>query len=122
MQIILILLLLIIPAEAQAPKSRPKPVIEYINREYIVTAYTPDIAENGGFTTDYKGRPLKAGIIACDDLPDGTKVMIGDKTYIVQDIFGGGYKGRIDILMLTKEEAFRWGRRKMIVQIIKEDK
>ena len=121
MRTTLITLILIMSTTVSAyTPTRQKPVREYVNREYEVTAYTPDPRENGGYTTDWQSRPLRAGIIACDDLPDGTKVIICGKTYIVRDIFGGGHKRRIDILMLTKDEAYEWGRQKIIVQVIKE--
>lgn len=90
---------------------------------YMCTAYTAAIDECGkddGITASMtKVRPHHT--IACDDLPFGTKVRIGDTIYTVEDRFGGGYKNRIDIYMETKEEAFKYGRRIEQVEIIKEE-
>lgn len=50
---------------------------------------------------------------ASDDLPEGTTLIrVHDgQLYVVQDRFGGGYKGRLDICMDTKERAYSYGRR-----------
>lgn len=121
MRVIIITLILILSATASAysPPKRPLPVREYVNREYIVTAYTGAADENGGYEgVDYKSRPLQLGGIACNDLADGTRVMINGKIYVKRDIMEED--GYIDIYMQTKAEAFEWGRKKLIVQVIKE--
>lgn len=86
----------------------------------ICTAYTPAFDECGktdGITAS--GLPAQAGItVACDGLPLGTEVVIDGKSYIVQDIFGGGHgKTKIDIFMNTKSEAFAFGRQAKIVEV-----
>lgn len=86
----------------------------------ICTAYTPALDECGktdGITAS--GHLATAGTtVACDGLPLGTEVVIDGKSYIVQDIFGGGHgKTKIDIFMNTKAEAFRFGRQTKIVEV-----
>lgn len=90
------------------------------------SAYTPDPAENGGYTTTAIGTPLKWGVIAVDPTviplrskvrityPDGT--LLGE--FRAEDT-GGAIKGnKVDVLFMTKAEAFAFGRRSMIVYVI----
>jgi 3D (Asp-Asp-Asp) domain-containing protein len=56
--------------------------------------------------------------VAADDLPLGTRVRIDGHEYIVQDRFGGGYVGRIDIYCESKEEAFANGRQMLEVEVL----
>lgn len=87
-----------------------------------VTAYTASIEECGktdGITAS--GHIAQEGItIASDDLPFGTKVLIEDTVYVVQDRFGGNYRNRIDIYMDDVSRANTFGRREMLVTIIEE--
>lgn len=97
-----------------------KPPPKYIEKLVEVTAYTGEAEENGGYEgITCEGKPLQEGIIAADDLPLGTIVIINGKKYIVADIFGGNYKNRIDIYMENIEDAWKFGRRKMIVKVMK---
>lgn len=57
--------------------------------------------------------------IAADDLPFGTQVEINGQIYTVEDRFGGGYEDRIDIFMTDQDRAWNFGRRLMIVRIMK---
>lgn len=58
------------------------------------------------------------GVVASDDLPIGTKVIINGKTYVVKDRFGGGYTNRIDIFMNTYEECIQFGRKVLRVTVL----
>lgn len=88
-----------------------------------VTAYTASIEECGktdGITAS--GHIAEEGVtIACDDLPLGTKVLINDNVYIVQDRFGGNYRNRIDIYMNDVSRANTFGRREMLITILEEE-
>ncbi len=106
-------------SKAAAVSSNNKIVVE-------ASAYTPDPAENGGYTTTAIGTPLVWGVIAVDPkvIPLRTKVYItyADGTplgnFTAEDK-GGAIKGnKIDILFMTKKEAFAFGRRNMIVHIV----
>ena len=90
---------------------------------YMCTAYTASIDECGkddGITASMT-KATAGRTIAADDLPFGTKVKINGHIYTVEDRFGAGHKHRIDIFMNTKEEAFQYGRRIELVEVIKED-
>lgn len=82
-----------------------------------VSAYTPH--ENGGNRVTASGAIATEGrTVAADHLRFGTKVIIDGKEYVVEDRFGGKYKNRIDIFMESYNEAIKFGRKKVTVQII----
>ena len=60
-----------------------------------------------------------AGITcAADHLPYGTRVTLPDgRTWVVEDRFGGGYGARLDLFMLTEDECWKWGRRRLRCRI-----
>ncbi|MDT8900958.1 3D domain-containing protein [Anaeroselena agilis] len=94
----------------------PSPVATYVA---TVTAYTSSIEECGkddGITAS--GLPAEDGMVACDDLPFGTRVVIEGRHYVVADRFGGGYQRRFDIWMPSRADAYRFGRKQVEVQVI----
>ena len=67
------------------------------------------------------GDTLQLGDCASDDLPYGTKVVVGGKEYTVRDRFGGGYKNRLDIYYGSDlDGAWEFGRRTMKVKVKEE--
>lgn len=58
--------------------------------------------------------------VAADDIPLGTKVIIDDQMYIVQDRFGGNYRNRIDIYMKDYHDASRFGVQRKTIKILEE--
>lgn len=108
---------------------KPPKITSY---EMIATAYTAAEDECGrpswhpDFGRTASGEFVREGIIAADTsvLPMHSKVYIiaGEYSghYEVKDT-GGAIKGnRIDIYFPTKTEAFKFGRRSVIVQLIEE--
>lgn len=76
-----------------------------------VSAYTDrGTMANGEWTHD--------GAIASDDLPFGTRVVINGRTYVVKDRFGGGYSNAIDIWMPSYEDAIKFGRQYITVEVL----
>lgn len=70
------------------------------------------------------GKTVKVGMIACNHLKFGTKVIIGGQTYTVEDrgakrLFGDfkDIKRRIDIYFQTHQQALNFGIKKMEVTI-----
>ena len=98
--------------------------IERGRREVIATAYTSSREEcdDTPFITA-SGKKVRWGIIAADkSIPFGTKVYIPyfKQTFVVEDR-GGAIKGnRIDIWMEKKEDAIKFGKRKLVVYILGE--
>lgn len=88
------------------------------------SAYTNSPSENGGYTTTAIGDPLVFGMVAVDPnfLPLGTRIKIdgfGETIFKCSDT-GGAIKGnRIDILLGSKSEAMKFGRRSVKVQVVK---
>jgi len=90
----------------------------------IATAYTSSREEcdDTPFITA-SGKKVRWGIIAADkSIPFGTKVYIPyfKQTFVVEDR-GGAIKGnRIDIWMEKKEDAIKFGKRKLVIYILGE--
>ena len=61
-----------------------------------------------GYTAS--GEWVREGIVASDDLPFGTVVVINGVRYVVADRFGGGYSDRIDIYMPSYDDCITFGR------------
>ena len=79
-----------------------------------VTAYssTPDQTDSTPFITA-SGLPVGDGIVASNILPFGTKIKIpalfGDKIFTVEDRMSQKIKNTIDIWMVTRNSALRFG-------------
>src|SRR5690606_41122594 len=94
-------------------------------KEFYVnsTAYTASC--NGCSGTTATGINLRANpnvkVIAVDPriIPLGTKVYVEGYGYAVAGDVGGAIKGdKIDVFMPTKEQAFRFGRKKVKIRIL----
>ena len=68
-----------------------------------------------GYTAS--GEWVREGIVASDDLPFGTVVVINGIRYVVADRFGGGYSDRIDIFMPSYDDCINFGRQTIDVYI-----
>lgn len=89
----------------------------------LATSYTNSFDECGktdGITA-YGVKAIPNRTVACDHLPYGTKLKIGDTIYVVEDTFGGGYTHKIDIFTDSKEKAFQFGKRVVLVELILDD-
>ena len=79
-----------------------------------ITAYssTEEETDETPFITA-SGKKVKDGIIATNELPFGTKIMIpaifGNKIFIVEDRMHRRKAGYVDIWMPSKEEALKFG-------------
>lgn len=95
-------------------------------KEFYVmsTAYTPYCNGCSGFTAtglNVKANP-KMKVIAVDPrvIPLGTKVHVQGYGNAIAADTGSAIKGnKIDVLFPTKEEAYRWGKRKVKIKILK---
>ncbi len=87
------------------------------------TAYTSDPGETDAspFTTA-NGTRVYDGVIAANFLKFGTRVRIpdqfGNKVFVVHDRMNARYTQRVDIWMTTKSEAFKWGVRRVKIEIL----
>lgn len=88
-----------------------------------VSAYTAAADETGrGDGLTASGVYAEEGrTVAADHLPFGTRVIIYDTEYIVQDRFGGGYTDRLDIYMDSKDDAWLWGRKWIVAEVIESE-
>jgi 3D (Asp-Asp-Asp) domain-containing protein len=84
------------------------------------TAYTR--YDEGCTDYTYRGTYLHKGLIAVDPdiIPLGAKVYIPDYGYAVADDIGGTIQGyRIDLAMDSLDEAYTYGRREIVIYLIK---
>ena len=84
-----------------------------------VSAYTASVRECGkdDAITASGEKAVEGRTIAMENVPFGTRVIINGKEYIVQDRFGHGKDGYIDIFMEDEDRAWEWGRRNIEVEI-----
>lgn len=86
----------------------------------LATAYTNSVDECGksdGITASgVLAQPYRT--VAVDHLPFGTKLKYNDIVYVVEDRFGGNYSHKIDIYMESKEEAFKFGKRVLMLELL----
>jgi 3D (Asp-Asp-Asp) domain-containing protein len=86
-----------------------------------VTAYSssPDETSGDPFITA-SGRRVFDGLVACPrSLPFGTVVKIGTRLYHCFDRLHQKYDDRFDIWMATKDAALLFGKRQLLVHIMR---
>lgn len=92
--------------------------------EFIATAYCPCeicCGKWSGGNTKSGTKPKAGRTIAVDPkvIPLGSTVLVNGKKYIAEDT-GSAINGKvIDIFFNTHEEALKWGRQKVQVEVIK---
>ena len=88
----------------------------------VITAYnpvpkqtdsTPCISASGLNVCETKKR-----IVATNEFPFGTKLLIDGKIWEVQDRTNKRYSHRIDLLMYDYEEAKQWGKKTLKIELI----
>ena len=87
-----------------------------------VTAYTASYEECGktdGITSSGT-KATEGRTVACDFLKFGTQIVILGQTYAVEDRIGSGHPSKIDVFMESKEEALKFGRREIEVEVKEE--
>lgn len=111
------------PAAAQAAILKNSSTNGTSSRWVTVTAYssTVDQCDSTPFITA-SGTHVRDGIIATNALAFGTKVkfpsIYGDKIFTVEDRMNKRYTDRADIWFETREEAIKFGVRKLEMVII----
>lgn len=98
---------------------------EVVSREFYVeaTAYTPWCSGCSGITAT--GINVAANpnmkVIAVDPsvIPLGSKVWVEGYGYAIAGDTGGAIKGnKIDLLMSSKDKAYKWGRKKVRIKVL----
>jgi 3D (Asp-Asp-Asp) domain-containing protein len=88
-----------------------------------ISAYNsePGQTDSSPFTTA-DGSQVRDGIVAANFLKHGTRIRIpdhfGDKVFEVHDRMNARYTYKIDIWMLNKSDALKWGVRNVKVEIL----
>lgn len=76
--------------------------------DFIISFYSSDPSENGGYTVTCTGQPLQYGIVASNVYPLGTKVYLeGYGLFTVADTGGDNFNNynRLDVLIPPKYEG-----------------
>lgn len=109
-----------IPIESlEVPSIEASPMLG-AKESYIMetTAYNATVEQCGkadGITAS--GTYVTEGrTVACNDFPFGTKLLIGENVYVVEDRCG--YDGVVDIYFDDHRDAMNWGRRVMKVTVV----
>ncbi|MFH1867283.1 MAG: hypothetical protein ABIJ81_04355 [Patescibacteria group bacterium] len=93
------------------------------NVKVSVTAYssTPDQTDDTPFVTA-SGEVVHDGIVAANWLPLGAQIRIpeyfGDKVFVVEDRMNSRFSHRLDIWMLTREQAQNWGLQYLTIEVL----
>ena len=104
----------------EVPSIEASPMSE-VKESYIMetTAYNATVEQCGkadGITAS--GTYVTEGrTVACNDFPFGTKLLIGENVYVVEDRCG--YDNVVDIYFDDHHDAMNWGRKTMEVTVVK---
>lgn len=140
--IVTLLPMLILPFSSELSYSQPlskQIVVETVQHEikqvqpqekqecmiFEATAYTRSAEEETLDGITASGTVVNRGTVSVDAevIPLGTKLYVEGYGYATALDTGGAIKGnKIDLYMETKKEAFEWGRRKVKVWILKNEK
>ena len=119
----LLLRLIATPVIAATPTAQKNNDPEPIKITVIATAYSPRVQETD--STPYitaSGKHVSEKFIAANFLPFGTKVRIGKDEYFVYDRMNKRFTNKpekhIDIFKHSTDEALRWGRRTIEMEIL----
>jgi 3D (Asp-Asp-Asp) domain-containing protein len=88
-----------------------------------MSAYDSEVGQTDGspFTTA-DGSQVRDGIVAANFLPIGTRIRIpdyfGDKVFEVHDRMNARYAYKVDIWMLKKADALKWGVRNVKIEVL----
>ncbi|MGB9846914.1 MAG: 3D domain-containing protein [Desulfotomaculales bacterium] len=88
----------------------------------VVTAYTKDDPGMDGKGITFTGTKARPGVAAVDPevIPLGSVLFVPGYGYVRAEDTGGAIKGnRIDLYFESKEEAFRWGKKELDVEILR---
>ena len=104
----------------QNPPIEEKEVEVTVPRMFVmeVTAYNATVEQCGkadGITAS--GRPAIEGrTVACNDFPLGTRLLIGNHEYVVED--RAGVNGIVDVYFESYDSAIQFGRKVMEVTVV----
>ncbi len=96
------------------------PILDATRFPAVITAYSssPDETDDDPFITA-SGRRVFDGLVACPRrYAFGTKFKINGRTYTCFDRLNQRFDDRFDIWMVSKHEALRFGRRRLLVQVV----
>lgn len=104
-------------------KQLPKSDVKVKRRTVTVTSYssTPDQTDDSPYITA-NGTVVRDGVVAANFLPFGTRVrfpeLYGNKEFIVADRMNTRYYYRIDIWMANRQDALKFGKKELLVEIL----
>jgi len=87
-------------------------------------AYSPTVDQNDASPCiTASGTVVRRGVVATNFLPIGTRLKIGEDTYVVEDRMNAKYNGKkiIDIWHPTTKEALAFGSKRLEIEILPKD-
>jgi len=87
-------------------------------------AYSPTVDQNDASPCiTASGTVVRRGVVATNFLPIGTRLKIGEDTYVVEDRMNAKYNGKkiIDIWHPTTKEAIAFGSKRLEIEILPKD-
>lgn len=114
-----------VSATSQASTTPSRTASNKVTKEFIATAtaYTANCNGCSGITKTginlKKNAHLKVIAVDPNVIPLGTKVHVEGYGYAVAGDIGSAIKGnKIDVFIPTKNEAYKWGRKQVKVQVL----
>jgi len=106
--------------EGYVPISKNKEGTKFLANISAYTAATDECGKSDGITASGKIVEEYHTIACPPQFKFGTKIKIkGYGTFVCEDRGGAIKSNKLDIYMKTKQQAFRFGRRNLIVEVIK---
>jgi len=112
-----------VTAQANVPVVKAKAKGPSKTMAVMATAYSSSVDETDSspFITA-QGTYVRDGIIAANFLPFGTAIKIpaiyGDKIFLVEDRMNQRYTNRIDLWFPSKQAAYQFGIKKVVIEIV----
>lgn len=107
-----------LPVEQGAPVLPPPPKALVLE----ATGYSQSEEEGTADGITASGLPVARGMCAADPamLPQGTILLVDGYGYcVVGDVGSAIWGARLDLFFPTREEAFAWGRKTIVAQVVK---
>ena len=109
-----------LPAQAETLQPVRNPFMLGVSYQATVSAYTASSDETDSRPDEMaSGKTVYIGAIANNCLKFGTRVVVGETLYVVEDRMNRRYGcNYYDILVENKSEAYKFGRQKLEIIVI----
>jgi len=88
--------------------------------EVVATGYTNEDPGMDGKGVTFTGTKARSGVASVDPtvIPLGSELYVPGYGYARAEDTGGAIKGsRVDLFFESKDEAFKWGRKRLVITV-----